>query len=483
MLIKVESFLEDTVIGECLVISSPENLLKADRLDIAAKLLYIEGRAFDITFYKKVYEEHIRIITLGDFSEFGNPEKNSLENFIISFENIINSINSIGFDSSYSVIPLSITGSVANGAHRLATCIYFKKQPLVVQTSSESQYFDYFFFKNRGLRSNFLNSIVRGFLTHSVNSYVAVIWPASSVELDDVIPYFKDLVGVNSLNLNHGAIQLIVSELYRDTEWIKNEKNYYTGAYEKAYYCSNENNSTHIIAFTANDLDMVLDLKNKFRDSCKIGKHSIHITDNKQESINAGKFLFNTNLNEYNIIKPYKNLEFQKSIFKILNIFSDYNINPENIVFDGGIVLDLYGLRKHSDIDFICLNLSDSTLEILKTNNINCHNDEFKFLEIDFQKYIFDDTYYLIFRGLKFLKLEYVIDFKKRRGEKKDLIDIQLSNILYSNKKNYINEITLIWKSKLLFYKHKIINSIIKSLIKLNLFNITKKIIRFFFPK
>ena len=120
-------------------------LLTHNRFDLAA-LLFLEMRNFQNSFSEEIYREHIRAFSLGKFSEPGNDNKNSFSKFLYIFESIFRNIESKGFRSNLSLIPLSKTGSIVNGAHRVASAIYLNKTVDCVGLDSQSHDYGYKFF-------------------------------------------------------------------------------------------------------------------------------------------------------------------------------------------------------------------------------------------------------------------------------------------------------------------------------------------------
>ena len=61
------------------------------RFDFGAKLLYIDHyiKGLDMTYAREVYSAQVKAITAGSNSEKGNDDKNSLEDFIKTFEYLI----------------------------------------------------------------------------------------------------------------------------------------------------------------------------------------------------------------------------------------------------------------------------------------------------------------------------------------------------------------------------------------------------------
>ena len=94
-------------------IIAASKLLTHTRLDIAFKLFYLEMLEYDFPFPKHLYKEHIRVFSLGRFTEPGNIKKNGINSFLRCFKKTFKDIKKNGFDCSKSLIPLSKNGSIA----------------------------------------------------------------------------------------------------------------------------------------------------------------------------------------------------------------------------------------------------------------------------------------------------------------------------------------------------------------------------------
>src|SRR5690606_19296621 len=116
---RVEPFLLNKIpdLSHVTVEDGVEMHLTHNRFDVAFKLYYLQGlKGPSSSFRKKCYEGHIKAFSLGSFSEPGNPEKNSIENFELDFKSVFKDLEATGFDARKSVIPLAEDGSILNGA-------------------------------------------------------------------------------------------------------------------------------------------------------------------------------------------------------------------------------------------------------------------------------------------------------------------------------------------------------------------------------
>lgn len=100
----------------------PINLISEYRYDVFIKYYYVQAyitnNNYDMA--KKIYLNHIK-----SFNNFNEPDgrKNTPENFIKNFNNLINDVKKYGIKT---IIPITKNGEIIDGAHRLAIALYLK---------------------------------------------------------------------------------------------------------------------------------------------------------------------------------------------------------------------------------------------------------------------------------------------------------------------------------------------------------------------
>lgn len=87
----------------------------------------------------------------------------------------------------------------------------------------------------------------------------------------------------------------MLSQIYYGEEWLGNVENNFKGSQGKLVECFKNFEPVRVIAFQADNLEEVIEIKEKIRDIFKIGKHSVHITDTKEEAIRVARIVFNNN--------------------------------------------------------------------------------------------------------------------------------------------------------------------------------------------
>jgi hypothetical protein len=451
-----------------------QNLLTHNRFDIAFKLLYLELREKNYSLAKEIYKDHIRAFSLNKFTEPGNKHKNSLKKFIDNFERTFQNIKKNGFNKNESILPLSKNNSIANGAHRLSSSIYLNKEISAVNIDSEDHTYDYKFFYARNVPKLFLDFAAQNFIEFSSNIYIAFIWPSAkgfNVDLENIIPnvvYRKDIM----FNLK-GAHNLL-SQIYSGEKWLGNIENNYRGVHAKLVECFKNFNPVRVIAFQEDELENVFSIKKKVRDMFKIGKHSIHITDTKEEALRISKLVFNENsIHFLNHSNPNRFLSFHNKINEFKNFLKENKIDNNHVVLDSGVVLSAYGLRESKDIDFIAV---DDLNYKRQSSLIDNHDTELLYHKEKKEELIFNPQFYFHFNGLKFISFKQVYNMKLERAESKDINDIKMMEALLDN--DYFKKSIYKYKQHLNYSLIKIKQKIIVVLRFLRLFEFVKKVIK-----
>ena len=450
------------------------NLLSSSRFDLAFKLIYLKLKINNLDFAKDIYSEHIRAFTLGKFIEPGNFDKTSIDKFISEFEKTFEDIKINGFDSTKTIIPLSKNNSIANGAHRVSSCIYLNKKIYTVNINAENHIYDYKFFYNRNVPKLYLDFAAQNFIEFSSNTYIAFIWPSAKdfdSELENIIP---NIIYRKNIDLNLNGAHNLLSEIYNGEEWLGSIENNYRGVHAKLVECFKNFNPVRVIAFQEDKLENVLLIKEKIRNLFKIGKHSVHITDTKEEALRISKLVFNENsIHFLNHSNPNRFLSFHKRINYFKNFLTENKIENNNVVLDSGIVLSAYGLRESKDIDFFVLN--NPNLE-KHYNLIDNHDTELVYHRVKKEELIFNPKYYFHFKGLKFISFKQLYNMKLERSELKDLNDVKMMEALLEN--DYLKKITYEFKQYINYRLIKIKQKIITVLKFLRLFDFVKNIIK-----
>jgi hypothetical protein len=447
-------------------------LLTWNRFDLAFKLLYLEMKDYDMKFSKDIYKEHIRAFSLGKFTEPGNENKNSIDKFIDEFNKTFENIKQNGFDKNKTLIPLSKNGSIANGAHRVASAIYLDKNVDCVQIDSSDHIYDYNFFYTRNVSRDILDMVATKFVEHASNIHIAFLWPIGINKDKEVKEIFKNIVYEKKIKLNANGAHNLLSQIYYGEKWLGDVKNHFSGANAKLVECFKTFDEFSVIVFEANNLDEVLKIKDNIRDVFGAGKHSIHITDTKEEAIRVARVVFNDNgLHFLNFAKPTKYISTYNKVAQFKKFIFENNLDVEDVIIDSSMILSVYGIREAKNIYF----LSKKDINV-KFEDINLHNEELKYYKMDLEDIIYDSRNYFCFEDLKFISFDLLYEMKKNRDEIKDRNDCKMMETFIES--NIFKDIPNRIKQHLYYSKIKLKIKILEILKKIGLYDIVKKLYR-----
>lgn len=429
----IESHLCDELKDESYEVNvrEPHGLMTWNRLDVAFKLIYLEYKNICEQFAQSIYKEHIRALTLGKYIEPGSLEKNTQEKFIAEFNQIDEKISTNGFDAKQSLMPLARDGSIVNGAHRLASAVFSNKNVATVNIKSAPHIYDYQFFYNRNVPESTVELGVSKFIETANNVYIALIWPSASGMDEKLAELIPNVIYKKEIKFNPSGARNLLVKVYHSEAWLGSFNNRFKGVDGKLVECFKNFNPLRVVAFQADSLEKVLSIKQSIRDLFNIDKHSIHITDTKEEAIRVSRLLFNKNsIHFLNYADPYKFASSHSELTKFRNFTQENHIKNSEILIDGGLLLSLYGLRESKDIDYLSLN-SDANLH--HQNGINSHDEDLKYHQLDKATLISDPAYHFYCDDVKLVSFLQLYQMKKARGEEKDLNDIEMMDALLNN--------------------------------------------------
>jgi len=431
----------------------PIELVNKDRLDIIAKLIYLENKNNDYIFAKECYNEYIRAMTKDSFIEAGS-DKIGLQAFLNEFEKIFKSISEIGYKNECKPIPVDTDMRIIDGAHRVSALLYENRPvPIIKLPVKISTKYNYTFFNKRGIAQYYLDTVIMKYLEMKNNIYIANVWPAASgkqSEIETIINSHANIVYYKEVYLSENGAFNYIYQIYPDELWVGSIDDGYAGVYRKQAPCFTNNDNLRIYIIEAEDQLTVKKIKDEIRALFGIGNHSIHITDNMKEAISMANLLLNKNTIEF-LNNGYP-LKYKKS-HKMFQEFVDKNIN-RTVFITGSIVLALYGIREAEDVDYLCEEVDKHS-----------HNNLINKYPANMIAMTNNPRYWFFYKGVKCISLETLKKFKHNRGETKDIDDIKLIDNtfkMWSEGKNIVQ----VFLNSLLIFKRKTLAKIQGLIIK-----------------
>jgi len=449
-------------------------LLRHIRFDLAFKLFFLEMIDKDAKLAKEVYKEHIRAFSLGKYTEPGNENKNSIDLFLKEFHKIFEDIRINGFDSTKTLIPLSKNSFIANGSHRVASAIFLSKKVKYVEIDTIDHIYDYKFFTSRNIASDILDAVATKFIEYAENIYIAFLWPIATGHDEKIESVIPNIVYRKEITLTPNGAHNLISQLYYGAEWLGSVEDNFMGSQGKLEQCFKGSGPLRIVAFQAGSLDEVLKIKECVRDIFKAGKHSIHITDTKQEAIKIARVVFNENsIHFLNYAKPNTYISTHEKMNKFKDFIRVNDLNVDELLIDSGMILSIYGLRQANDIDYFLDNNNKLKRSIEGIEN----NDEtLKFHDKSKLELIYNPNNYFYFNDLKFTSFNQLYKMKKNRYEVRDRNDFKLMEALIEN--NSFKKLIIQTRQRFYYAKIKLKHNSLLFLKKYKLYEITRIVYR-----
>ena len=383
--IRQEYGIDETTKYEIIEIS-PDELLKFSRLDIIAKLIYLENKS---VFDKKLYAEHIKAMTKGSYIEAGNKEKKSIETFCAFFDQLKNDIEKEGYSTEHYLVPIDKNFQILDGAHRVAIALFLKRKITVIKidTTAKDKY-DYTYFEKAGMPSVYLDAMVLGYISTKKNTFIANIWPTAVGKYNEIkvlIEKYGEFGIYKEVFLSEEGAFNYLHQIYSQDDWVGNIDNNFSGVYRKLVPCFQNKTPLRIFVFESDSKDRVFELKERIREIFQVGKHSVHITDTQEESVLMGKLLFNSNSVEF--MNTAAITKYKESYRKLQVFWDGFADSAADLLVTGSAVMALYGIREADDIDYLTADFRWADSE--------SHNRYINYYEKELNELIFDPHNFL----------------------------------------------------------------------------------------
>ena len=442
-----EYFLDNCILEKTHNQNPYQLLFNNKRFDLISKYLLI--KAIDNQYDTDWFQEHY-FATINAFNGFNEENREKLKSgqdeFLSNFTSLYNDIKHNGYDEDKGLIPVNQNGVLIDGAHRLAICAFLNIPVTTVELVADTN-FDYNFFNSRNLNTEHSDYIALNYCLLNQNARIAILYPVANIEFDNQVEkIFQEHSGIyykRSIFLKSNAPHFLTKEFYHGHDWIGNIEDKFLGSLNKAKACFSGSNPLRIIIYESNGENVDIVIKQRIRDIFSISNHSIHSTDNHEETIRCAQLLLNSNNLHHLSHLEIKNMKNFESLFCLLQ--STFNNNKNAIVLDGSSTLAAYGIRDVADIDYI--SRSDEKFEGI--DYINSHTETLVYHKKNPDELIYNPENYFYFKGFKLISLYQLAKMKKRRNEQKDIADLILMKPFLKGR------ITLKLKRKLEFLAYK----------------------------
>ena len=429
---------------------SARKMLTCERIDLMAKYTYVEHkeRGFNMKWADELYLRHIEAFSGGNFSEPGNENKNSIEAYRETFDELCEVMRNNQFDSNISNIPCSTEFVIGDGAHRVAAAAYFNRELPCSIVDKKMPVYDYAFFLSHYLEPVFCDYMLTKYVEmKKENVYVICIWPRGMVQkesltkIDGIIREECRVIGYKETKMSYQGLKNFMIQCYANQEWMGGIDTRFRGVEGKVDPCYEKNGKVGVYVVELNNpkTTSIVELKARLRQYFGLENHSLHSSDTVEESIRMVHLLFNQNsLHILNNAKLDYDMDAFNRISQLKQRILQEEKSLERYVIDSSTVMSIYGIRKSRDLDYITV---DDCSEDFHLKDIDCHNSALKYYKMDASEIVMNPRNYGYVFDMKIITLPVLMKFKETRGEKKDLDDVKLIKQRISNTQSLKNSL------------------------------------------
>ena len=417
-----------------------EKFIVPCRFDLMAKYLYVWARDKKISslFFKELYHKHVETFngcyekpdhTIGD----GLVHKKNIDDFFKAFNILIEDMKKNGYDKNYP-IPMGNNGVICNGSHRLIVSYYYNIEPILKYYGNGNCIYNYKFFINRNdkslsnLKQIYADTMALEYINHNNNLRTMIVWPIAYNKLEEKNSEFKKIIDEygtiyydKTVHLSKKGVSNLIEECYRGEEWIGGMfPNGSKGSNAKLEFCY-QDAPTVCFLFCINDVEKLLEMKEKCRQLFGIGKHSVHTSDYYQDTFRITSSLLNKNSVQF--LNNFKGIQ-SNTRNLLINYFNTIEKEKNDYCLTSSLILEMYGLRNAKDVDY--LHKYDYQIS---NPNIGLHIGIWlSYYHENKDEIIYNPNYHFYFNGYKFATLDVIKRMKENRLEEKDKVDIKLIN-------------------------------------------------------
>ena len=387
----------------------PRVLINSKRIDIIAKLKYIENidKQLNCKFYYTLYKRHIDAFTNGTFIEWGNEEKNSINKYVKTFDELIKSIKKGGFDDSISLVPVGNDNVILDGAHRTSVAIYYNKPLKVITLKNRTVDFDVNYFEKKLLSKKYIDYLMTEYCKLKDDIYVFCIWPSTKEKekIEKKIIEDTKVIYSKEADLTYNGCRNLMIQIYGKYDWAGNIQNHFKGLYTKLNECYKDNEKLKIFIIEENK-EKLLQLQKEINKKYNISLNNLYITDNREETIGLVEVLLNKNsLDFLNSAKPDKYIDLYEKIQIYRNNIKKMKLNSDEFIIDSNSVLAVYGIKNEKKLSFLSYNKECKKIE---DDNIKCNNINSDLYKKSIIELINNPDFYFYFWNVKFLNLKLI---------------------------------------------------------------------------
>jgi len=431
-----------TLLGQDIDYVHPTDLLNKHRFSVMGKVIFAKRRLLNAksTWADEVYGAHLYAINQCSGDEYqlnlqeemvSVPRKNNIDDYKKTFESLITSMRSKGFDAVRSVL-FKGANTILEGEHRLACSLCLDLLVPCKKTEKPDWMHSYTsdFFRNRKVPEKYLDNMALEYAQAKNNCYIVSLFSKArdkDAQVRALLDAYGSVIYEKEVVLAKEGPFNIMQMFYISDPWFGTRANSFYGAYGKTAACFNLIKTrfpVRVYLFECESLDTVVACKKEIRSLFNLGHDSVHINDIHKETVQYAQKYFNGNsLHFVNHAKPKKFKKFLMLIDQYKKWIRQNNIDAECLCIDSSAVLSAYGIRDCNDLDILHHGY-DKEVKAIPYKDIGSHNDEMRYHAVSKDEIIFNPQYHFYYAGLKFASLDLIKKMKQKRNEAKDRKDV-----------------------------------------------------------
>lgn len=404
----------------------PLNLISAHRLDVFARtdfvLRRLRGQSDN---WPRTLYRALLVANQVDGSELENSSKATMRDYLHSFERVIDSMQTNGFQQKLGTVPIR-DGVIVNGAHRLATALVVNSQVYVSASDEVMPCYDFRWMRKRGLASLFIDAMAMNLIRMSASARAIVVFGESDLIVDLIereIRIASEVVIRKKIYLTEIGKRRLVDLAYSHNDWWD------TGLLLERMTSERFSDSPphcHIIFTLESNLETLQQRKESLRTLLPPNhfERRLHGTDHYFDTVFLAEVALNENSRRFLNSSPIGS---ERRIFDLLGgpiRQQAPQITHQEWCIDGSAVLEIFGLRDAADIDYLVT--TSENLPLLMERFGHNHVKEYCHGYLDPIEIISDPRNHLIYKGFKFISLAAQLMHKFTLQDSKAATDIDL---------------------------------------------------------
>jgi len=397
-------------------------LLSPKRIDILTRYRFMQAMANNTSpaWGLEMYREYIERCNLT--SGYVDGHKTSFEHYLSDFSSLFISLRADGFKAEAQPIPI-VGGVPINGAHRTAACLALKIEPRVEEVDASSYQQTYSYLESLGYPKDLLNDVSLAYVELKSTTRYLMLTGGDYQEhsrFREELEKLFDVVGVSNITCSPVGQNGLLRVMYSDNEWWEESL---IDKFRSLRFVNGDASCAATIIFI-DTLEDLVDIKDNLRNLI-LGhekfKRRIHGSDNHFQTLLMAQTVLNKNSVHY---LNFSNPQIESKVIPKISSLREKSQSPSNsICLVGSTVMELYGIRKARDLDFI----SDQSVSA-KTSwrGVDLDAPEHRDLRPLYTSLTSDPRFFFWLNGTKVMSLDSLIVFKFYRAAEKDKSDLKL---------------------------------------------------------